>query len=59
MFIHCALGPGGAGCPQGGCRAPGSVSSWLGKEGPAWLASLGVLPPAGMVLGAAFPPDRQ
>lgn len=35
MFIHCALGPGAAGCPQGGCCAPGSVSSWLGKEAPA------------------------
>lgn len=59
MFIHCALGPGGAGSPQGGCCAAGSISSWLGKEGPAWLSSLGVLPPVGTVLGAAFPPDKD
>lgn len=54
MFIHCALGPGGAGSPQGGCCAPGSVGSWLGKEGLTWLSSLGSFRLRGWCWGLHF-----
>lgn len=48
VLIHCDLSPEASGLSQGGFWEAGSMSSWLGKVGPAWPFAPG--DPA-MVLG--------